>query len=77
MMAAVHDDDMREVVAKLVDLAKGGDVAAIKLLMDRCLGKEPSPSVAVQVNQVSEPGAGRGLALRIVERIRVARVAEK
>lgn len=77
MMAAVHDDDMRDVVATLVDLAKGGDVAAIKLLMDRCLGKEQSPSVAIQMNHPPEPGPGRGLASQIVARIQASRLAEK
>jgi hypothetical protein len=36
---AVTDDDIAEVVAALISAAKGGDVAAIKLLLDRSLGK--------------------------------------
>ncbi len=39
MLAAVSEDDLRTVVATLVEKAKGGDVGAIKLLFDRTLGK--------------------------------------
>jgi hypothetical protein len=39
LMETVSDDDMRGVVQTLVALAKGGDVAAIKLLLDRLLGR--------------------------------------
>ena len=39
MLAAVTEDDMRVVVGKLVELAKGGDVPAIGLLLNRVLGK--------------------------------------
>lgn len=38
-LAAVSDDDLRAVVAKLLELAKGGDLAAIRELLDRLLGK--------------------------------------
>lgn len=39
MMETVSDDDMRAVVQTLLTLAKSGDVAAIKLLLDRLLGR--------------------------------------
>ena len=38
MLSAVTEDDVKAVVGKLVALAKGGDVAAIKLLFDRVHG---------------------------------------
>ncbi|MCX7386564.1 MAG: hypothetical protein NTX48_07850 [Planctomycetales bacterium] len=71
MMAAVSDDDMREVVAKLVDLAKSGDVPAIKLLMDRCLGKVPSPEPAVAIQVVNNQPAedDRGRVMRIAQSV--------
>ena len=37
--AAVTDDDLTAVMSKLVSLAKDGDIAAIKLLLDRTIGK--------------------------------------
>jgi hypothetical protein len=39
LMESVTDDDMRAVVRTLVTLAKAGDVAAIKLLFERLLGR--------------------------------------
>ena len=39
-----REDDLRQVVTKLVELAKGGDLAAIRELLDRTMGK---PVVAV------------------------------
>ena len=37
----VTDDDVRTVVKSLVQAAKDGDVQAIKLFLDRTLGKQP------------------------------------
>lgn len=39
LLEAVTADDMRAVVVKLIELAKGGDLAAMKLLLDRTCGK--------------------------------------
>ena len=49
---AVTDDDLRAVVAKLVELAKGGDLAAIRELLDRTIGK-PVAAVAVVADTTS------------------------
>ena len=38
---AVTKQDFKDVILKLVFLAKQGDVQAIKILLDRCLGKAP------------------------------------
>ena len=43
MLATVTDDDIRAIVAKLVEQAKSGDLAASKLVLDRCLGRELEP----------------------------------
>jgi hypothetical protein len=43
---AVTADDLRAIVAKLVTMAKGGDLAAIREVLDRTLGK-PLAAVAV------------------------------
>ncbi|TAJ24751.1 MAG: hypothetical protein EPO68_01040 [Planctomycetota bacterium] len=39
MLAAVSEDDMRAIVARLVELAKAGNVAAAREVFDRTLGK--------------------------------------
>ena len=43
LQAAVRDavsaEDLKAVLGKLVDLAKGGDTQAAKIVLDRCLGK--------------------------------------
>lgn len=39
LFAAVTEDDIRAIARKLIELAKGGDVQAIKELLDRLLGK--------------------------------------
>lgn len=42
-ITAVTEDDVKEIVRKLVELAKGGDIQAANLLLTRALGK-PSTS---------------------------------
>lgn len=39
LLAAVTPDDMAEIAARLVEMAKGGDLSAAALLFDRVLGK--------------------------------------
>ncbi len=39
LLAAVSEDDMTSIVAKLVAMAKAGDVRAIKEVFDRTLGR--------------------------------------
>ncbi len=39
LLETVTPDDLKAVVVKLVELAKGGDLAAMKLLLDRTCGK--------------------------------------
>lgn len=39
MLSAVSVDDLREIVAKLVEEAKGGSIPAAKEILDRCLGR--------------------------------------
>ena len=55
LLAAVTEDDMRAIVLKLVEMAKGGDLKAIDLLLTRTLGKADSGLlVAVQMNQQAD-----------------------
>ena len=39
LLAAVSTDDLTAIVGKLVELAKGGDVRAIREVLDRTLGR--------------------------------------
>ena len=48
LLDAVTEVDLRQVVAKLVKLAKGGDLAAVRELFDRLFGKSPA-AVALDV----------------------------
>ena len=43
MLSAVTQKDFREVVKALIQRAKAGDVAAIRELLDRCIGKPTLP----------------------------------
>ena len=39
MLSAVTVEQMRDIITKLIDLARSGDVRAIKEVLDRTLGK--------------------------------------
>ena len=45
LLDAVTDDDLQAIVAKLVEMAKGGDLRATKEVLDRTLGKSPAAVV--------------------------------
>ena len=49
MLGAVTQKDFREVVKALIQRAKAGDVAAIRELLDRCIGK-PKQAVDIEVD---------------------------
>ena len=82
LLAAVSEDDLREILRAMIDAAIAGDVAAAKLVLERVCGRSeqnPSgPSVAVQ-NILSSSGGGHGrtLARTIVARIREARALQE
>ncbi len=46
MVATVTEDDLRAVIAKLVERALAGEPWAIKEVLDRCLGKSVQPTAA-------------------------------
>lgn len=74
ILAAISENDVAEITATLIQQAKAGDQVAAKLLLGY-IGKAPEQPVVATVVPVD--GGGRGLALRIVERIQAARLAEK
>ena len=49
MLEAVSLEDIQQVVAKLIELAKGGDLAAIRELLDRTLGK-PTAALTLEMS---------------------------
>lgn len=49
MLAAVTPDDVADLVRTLLELAKGGNVAAIRELLDRVLGKSEAIDLVVRV----------------------------
>ncbi len=61
LLDAVSNDDLRAVIAKLVEQAKAGDLAAIRELLDRIMGK-PLAGLAVALD------AGDNVPLSIEER---------
>ena len=42
LLDAVTEDELKAIVAKLVEMAKGGDLPAMKEVLDRTLGKPPA-----------------------------------
>jgi hypothetical protein len=68
LLDAVTDDDIREVVGVLLTRAKGGDLAAIRELLNRTIGKPIAPVELLGAD--GEPLAGLTLAdvqLAVVE----------
>jgi hypothetical protein len=51
LIESVGEDDFRAIARKLIEMAKGGDLAAIRELLDRLLGK---PLGTVAVDQTDE-----------------------
>jgi hypothetical protein len=45
LIGAVTEEDITEVARKLVEDAKGGDIAATRVLLDHCLGRAPAALV--------------------------------
>ena len=54
LMNAVTESDMRAVATRLVSLAREGDVAAIKVLFDRTLGRPQEADFIERIERVEE-----------------------
>jgi hypothetical protein len=54
LLAAVSPDDISDIIKSLVRQAKSGDVAAAKLLLDRCIGKDENENEIPQPPDYSE-----------------------
>jgi len=54
LLRAVTVEDLRDVVTRLVDAAKGGDVSAAKLLFDRVLGPPQALDIEERLKTLEE-----------------------
>ena len=54
MLAAVSDKEMKAVVKKLVELAKGGNVPAAREVLDRCLGRPVEADLLERLEELEE-----------------------
>ena len=52
LLSSVSEEDMREVIAKLVELAKSGDTRAIRELLDRVLGRPVEADLIERIAQL-------------------------
>ena len=53
-LAAVTQKDLRAVVRKLLELAKGGDVAAAREILQRCLGPAEATDVLARLEALEQ-----------------------
>lgn len=51
---AVSDDDLRAVIIKLIELAKGGDTQAARLVLDRVLGAPVAVDLLEKIEALEE-----------------------
>ena len=51
-VTAVTEQDITDIVTKLVELAKGGDIQAANLLLTRALGKPSTSEVTLPLDDV-------------------------
>ncbi|MCE5302848.1 MAG: hypothetical protein LLF97_07030 [Planctomycetaceae bacterium] len=59
LFAAVTTADLKAVVTKLVQLAKGGDVQAAKVVLDRALGPPVELDLIERIEQLEAAASGR------------------
>jgi hypothetical protein len=81
LLEAVEPDKLKAIVLSLVQQALDGDVAAARLVLERLCGKPEAstttPTVAIQnvLSAGQSESAGRGLAMKIAQRIQSERAA--
>ena len=54
LLEAVTDDDFRAVARKLIELARSGDLKAIKELLDRTLGRPTEADLLERISQLEQ-----------------------
>ena len=60
LLDAITEDDMRDVISAMVKKAKGGDVAAARILFDRCLGPSEASDVLARLEDLEAQLKGVG-----------------
>jgi hypothetical protein len=58
LLNTVTEDDMREIVRKLVSLAKDGDTIAARILFDRVLGRPIESDLLARIEELEEQLGG-------------------
>jgi hypothetical protein len=61
LIRAVSDDDVRAIVAKLVELAREGDIRAAQEVLDRTIGKPSQTDVLQRLEAVENAIAERSI----------------
>lgn len=59
LLDAVSEDDLRGVVGALVGKAKDGNVAAARILFDRCLGPPIAADILERIEALEEQAEGK------------------
>lgn len=59
MLAAVTEEDIGAILAKLVELARSGNVQAAKEVLDRCLGRPLEADLLERIEQLENALAAR------------------
>ena len=54
LLKAVTEEDMEAVIAKLIELAKGGEIRAIKELLDRALGRPQEADLLDRIERLEQ-----------------------
>jgi hypothetical protein len=58
LLNAVTEDDVKEIVRKLVSLAKDGDTVAARILFDRVLGRPVESDLIARIEELEEQLGG-------------------
>ncbi len=59
LLDAVNEDDLRGVIAALVEKAKDGNVAAAKILFNRCLGPPIASDILERIEALEQQTEGK------------------
>ena len=62
LLAAVTEDDIRAIVDKLVELAKDGEIRAIREVFDRTFGRPVEADLIERIEQLEQALAEQGAA---------------
>jgi hypothetical protein len=58
LLDAVTDEDMKAVIRAMLEKAKGGNVAAAKIVLDRCLGSSEAVDMVGRIEELERFAQG-------------------